>query len=150
MKTLIDAATPHLVKQAGEASIIVVSSLAGFERRHPAHGSTYPIFKRAQAVYAKDLALLLGPQGVRINTIVPGFIQTPNVILPDGTEELSTFNAVKKIFPEWMATTETEPPLKRPGEIDEVANAVLFLSSKLSSYITGTEIVIDGGLSIAF
>jgi 3-oxoacyl-[acyl-carrier protein] reductase len=90
--TLIEASIPFLEEQSKaleNASIVVISSMAGFEARYPIAGSPYTTLKRAQAVLAKDYARTLGPRGIRINSIAPGSIENPNITLPDGTVQWS-------------------------------------------------------------
>lgn len=151
--TLIEAALPHLeerVKSGGHPSIVVISSLAGFEARHPGVTGPYSTLKRAQATLAKDYSRKLAPLGIRINAVVPGSIETSGTIRPDGTVEPSTFQHVMKERPEFLKAILAAVPLGRTGVETEVSNAVLFLSSQLASYICGTNLVIDGGMSIGF
>jgi 3alpha(or 20beta)-hydroxysteroid dehydrogenase len=75
---------------------------------------------------SKSAALELAPHKIRVNSIHPGFIRTP----------------MTKHLPDDMVTV----PLGRPGTSDEVASFVLFLASDESSYATGSEFVMDGGL----
>ncbi|KAJ4199880.1 hypothetical protein NW767_007860 [Fusarium falciforme] len=145
--SLIHAVTPHLEKRDGAGSIIVISSLAGFEAKHPAHTGPYATLKRAQATLAKDFSRVLGPKGIRINSIVPGTIDSPATILPDGTEEPSTFQAVMTANPAFLESLLASITLGKIGHAQDVANAVVFLGSRLSSYITGTNLIIDGGIS---
>ncbi|KAM5377903.1 hypothetical protein ACJZ2D_004807 [Fusarium nematophilum] len=145
--SLIRAAAPHLAKRDGTGSIIVISSLAGFEAKHPAVTGPYTTLKRAQSTLAKDFARWLAPQGIRINTIVPGTIDSPPITLADGTKEESDFQKVMLANPSYVQTLLDTIPMGRFGQAREAANAVVFLGSRLSSYITGTNLVIDGGMS---
>jgi 3-oxoacyl-[acyl-carrier protein] reductase len=147
---LIDAATPHLAKRGGTGSIVVVSSLAGFEARERNIAGPYGTLKRAQATLAKDYARKLGPLGVRINSIAPGMIETRSVTLPDGTVELSTFQRARKEKPEYIKTLLESVPLGRTGTVEDAANVVVFLGSRLSGYVCGANLIIDGGMSIGF
>ncbi|UKZ81496.1 hypothetical protein TrVFT333_009268 [Trichoderma virens FT-333] len=145
--TLIDASTPFLearVKASENASLVVISSMAGFEARHPIAGSPYSTFKRAQAVLAKDYARKLGALGIRINSIVPGCIETPNITLPDGTVQLSQYQIVKRDNYPFYKSLLDDISLGRTGIPEEVANTVIFLASRLSSFINGAHIVVDG------
>ena len=81
---------------------------------------------------SKAIALELAPLGIRINNIDPGSIDTP------GTH---TSTMDPKAQAEMMAAI----PMKRNGNAEEIANAVLFLASDESSYMTGSTIVVDGG-----
>ncbi|KAL7805220.1 NAD(P)-binding protein [Trichoderma aethiopicum] len=151
--TLIEASTPYLeerAKASENASIVVISSMAGFEARHRIPGSPYSTFKRAQAVLAKDYARKLGPLGIRINSIAPGSIETPNITLPDGTVQWSQYQIVKRDNYPFYKSLLDAVPLGRTGAPEEVANTVVFLASGLSSYINGTNIIVDGGMSLFF
>ena len=148
---MIAATLPHLEKRATDVkstSIVVISSLAGFETRHPAIGGPYATFKRAQATIAKDYARQFAPKNVRINTIVPGSIEVPGTTNPDGTVELSSFQIVKRDSPEFYDELMKAVPINRMGKAEEIASTVLFLSSNLASYVTGANWVVDGGMSI--
>ncbi|KAJ4213200.1 hypothetical protein NW759_011044 [Fusarium solani] len=147
--SLIHAATPHLEKRDGAGSIIVISSLAGFEAKFPAHTGPYTTLKRAQATLAKDFSRVLGPKGIRINSIVPGTIDPPATIRPDGTEEPSTFQQIMTANPAFLESLLPSITLGKIGQGQDVANAAVFLGSRLSSYITGTDLIIDGGMSTA-
>ncbi|KAF7554782.1 hypothetical protein G7Z17_g2662 [Cylindrodendrum hubeiense] len=145
--TLIDATTPHLEARSGTGSIVVISSVAGFEAKHPSARGPYTTFKRAQATMAKDHARVLGPKGIRINTVTPGGIETPTIVHPDGTEELSSFGKMKRDKPEFMDILKSQVPLGDVGEPQDIANAVVYLGSRLAKYVTGANIFVDGALS---
>jgi 3-oxoacyl-[acyl-carrier protein] reductase len=148
---LIEATAPHLEKRATDVkttSIVVISSVAGFETRNPAIGSPYTTFKRAQATIAKDYARQLAPRGIRINSIVPGVIANPSITKLDGTVELSNYQIVVRDSPATLKTLMDAIPLGRSGTPEEIASAVLFLSSGLASYITGANLVVDGGMTM--
>ncbi|TVS85459.1 glucose 1-dehydrogenase [Mycobacterium helveticum] len=109
---------------AGGGSIINVSSIEGLRGAPAVH--PYVASKWAVRGLAKSAALELAPHNIRVNSVHPGFIRTP-----------MTAN-----LPEDLVTI----PLGRPGEAREVSTFVLFLASDESSYATGTEFVMDGGL----
>ncbi|SNR40055.1 SDR family NAD(P)-dependent oxidoreductase [Puniceibacterium sediminis] len=113
------------LKQAG-GSVVNISSIAAV-RVHPFAGAAYAISKAGLSAFTRELAHELGNSGVRVNTVAPGEIQTS--ILSPGTDEL----------------VESQVPMKRLGRPEEVAEVVYFLASPLSSYVTGTEIPINGG-----
>ncbi|KAM0221155.1 hypothetical protein ACHAPQ_003063 [Fusarium lateritium] len=144
---LINASTPHLEKRNGTGSIVVITSLAGFEAKHPAIGGPYTTLKRAQATLAKDFGRMLGPKGIRINTIAPGAVDSPPVQHPDGTVELSTFAQSRKANPEFLNMILQSIPLGDFGQARDVANAVVFLGSRLGRYIHGVNLYLDGGMS---
>jgi NAD(P)-dependent dehydrogenase (short-subunit alcohol dehydrogenase family) len=91
--------------------------------------------KGAVTMMTKSMAATYGPHNIRINSIHPGYIQTPMLdaelaMLPPGSAEAA----------------KAAVPLRRFAPPREVSNAVLFLASDEASYISGAEIVIDGGL----
>jgi NAD(P)-dependent dehydrogenase (short-subunit alcohol dehydrogenase family) len=92
--------------------------------------------KAAVRSLARTLGAELAPRGIRINAVSPGPISTP-FASKMGLSELKAF----------AEGVEGQVPLQRFGEADEVARAALFLASEDSSYVTGIEIVVDGGLS---
>jgi 3alpha(or 20beta)-hydroxysteroid dehydrogenase len=112
------------MKAAGGGSIINVSSIEGLRGAVMVH--PYVASKWAVRGLTKSAALELGPHNIRVNSIHPGFIRTP----------------MTKHFPDDMV----KPALARPGTSDEVATFVVFLASDESSYATGAEFVMDGGL----
>ena len=109
-------------------SIVNVASVAGMENEQGdiAYGSS----KAAVIFSTKTMALELGSYGIRVNSVSPGFIAT------DMWENRNN-DLREKIL--------SETPLGRQGTPSEVANAILFLASDMSSYITGQNIVVDGG-----
>ncbi|RGP67546.1 hypothetical protein FSPOR_5733 [Fusarium sporotrichioides] len=144
---LINESAPHLEKQKG--SIVVISSLAGFEVKLPIVRSPYSTMKRAQATLAKDYGRWLAPRGVRINTIIPGAIDTPPVLQPDGTLESSLFHQSAEADPAWYEKLVSSIPLGEVGQGQDIANAVVFLGSRLSKFINGANLIVDGGMSEA-
>jgi 3alpha(or 20beta)-hydroxysteroid dehydrogenase len=109
---------------AGGGSIMNVSSIEGLRGAPWAHG--YVASKWGVRGLAKSAALELAPYNIRVNSIHPGLIRTP----------------MTKNIPDDMVTI----PLGRPADPIEVSTFVLFLASDESSYATGTEFVMDGGL----
>jgi NAD(P)-dependent dehydrogenase (short-subunit alcohol dehydrogenase family) len=114
--------------KTGGGSIVNISSIMGFvggSSRHPAYCAS----KGAVRIYTKAAATRYGPQGVRVNSVHPGYMPPM----------LNATNAGERA--DKIALT----PLRRLGEPIEVAYGVLFLASDEASFITGTELVIDGG-----
>jgi 3alpha(or 20beta)-hydroxysteroid dehydrogenase len=109
---------------AGGGSIINISSIEGLRGAPWVHG--YVASKWAVRGLTKSAALELAAQNIRVNSIHPGFVRTP----------------MTKHLPEDMVIV----PLGRPGEPVEVSTFVLFLASDESSYATGSEFVVDGGV----
>jgi 3alpha(or 20beta)-hydroxysteroid dehydrogenase len=120
------------MRAAGGGSIINVSSIAG-TRGIPAHGS-YGASKWAVRGLTKVAAAELGRHRIRVNSIHPGGIAGTGMFPdPQGEERRAQYAAI---------------PLGRAGETSEVSDLVIFLASDASTYITGTEHVIDGGRSL--
>ncbi len=129
---LISMVAPEMRdRQAG--SIIIISSIGGI-RGTPIIGA-YAISKAADMQLARNLAHEFGPFNVRVNCIAPGLIRT------DFARALWENEAAVKAR---NATT----PLRRIGEPEEIAGAVVFLASPASAFMTGQTIVIDGGVTI--
>jgi 3alpha(or 20beta)-hydroxysteroid dehydrogenase len=122
----IQALTP-LMTDGG--SIVVAGSVAGLTGHFPA---AYTASKWALRGLAKVACLELGPRGIRVNTIHPGYIETP-----------MTASAAAA----FRAANVAETPLGRTGTVDEVAPLVAFLIGDDSTFITGAEIPVDGGLT---
>jgi NAD(P)-dependent dehydrogenase (short-subunit alcohol dehydrogenase family) len=110
---------------AAKGAIVNVTSIAG-SRVHPFAGAAYATSKAALASLTREMAADFGPFGIRVNSISPGEIDT--AILSPGTEKI-------------VATL----PMKRLGKTDEVAKAIYFLCTDASSYVTGSELHINGG-----
>lgn len=122
----IQALTPLM---AAGGSIVVIGSVAALTGHFPV---AYTVSKWALRGLAKSACLELGPHGIRVNTVHPGYIETP-----------MTASAT----PALRATSVAETPLGRTGTVHEVAPAVLFLISDEASFITGAEIPVDGGMT---
>jgi NAD(P)-dependent dehydrogenase (short-subunit alcohol dehydrogenase family) len=127
------AAAPHLAK-SDNASLIFISS-TGAIRGH-AGMSAYQATKAALPGLCRSLTAELGPQGIRINTLMPGWIDTP---FNDPFWEYQQNPEARRL------EIERQIPLRRQGQPDDVASMVLFLASPAGRYVAGTSIVIDGG-----
>jgi NAD(P)-dependent dehydrogenase (short-subunit alcohol dehydrogenase family) len=127
------AAAPYLAK-SDNPSIILISS-TGAIRGH-AGMSAYQATKAALPGLCRSLTAELGPQGIRVNTILPGWIDTPFN---------DPFWQYQQNPHERRTEIEQQIPLRRQGEPDEVSSMVLFLASPAGRYVAGTSIVIDGG-----
>jgi NAD(P)-dependent dehydrogenase (short-subunit alcohol dehydrogenase family) len=126
-------AIPHLIKTKG--NIVNISSIASLRSR-PIF-TYYAMSKIALDHYTRCMAVELGPQGVRVNTINPGYI---------GDTELSTRQgATPEMMKQFEQQTTATYPLRRGGKVEEVANLITFLSSDAAGFITGDIIPIDGG-----
>ncbi len=113
----------------GKGSIVNVSSIAA-HHVHQFAGAAYAVSKAGLSTLTRELAHELGETGIRVNAVAPGEIATS--ILSPGTDEL----------------VQTDVPMKRLGRPMEVAEVVYFLSSEHASYVTGSEIHINGGQHI--
>jgi NAD(P)-dependent dehydrogenase (short-subunit alcohol dehydrogenase family) len=110
---------------AGSGAVVNVTSIAG-SRVHPFAGAAYATSKAALAALTREMAHDFGPLGVRVNAIAPGEVETS--ILSDGTDKIVD-----------------QLPMRRLGQPLEVAETIYFLCSEKSSYISGTEIEVNGG-----
>jgi NAD(P)-dependent dehydrogenase (short-subunit alcohol dehydrogenase family) len=132
-----------LMRKTGGGSIIMMSSLAGL--RGAAGLSGYSATKGGVRLFAKSVAMECASvgDGIRVNSVHPGIIDTPIWgKIPTGAAGRGQ-NA--PIDPEERAKVAT--PLGRAGQAAEIASGVLYLASDASSYVTGTELVIDGGMN---
>jgi 3(or 17)beta-hydroxysteroid dehydrogenase len=119
------------MRQSGGGAIVNISSISGFvgqDRLHMAYNAS----KGAVRIMTKSAAVQYACDGIRVNSVHPGFMP------PMRTSKISA-------DPAWRQPFLTAVPLRREGRVEEVAHAVLFLASDEASYITGTELVVDGG-----
>lgn len=129
---LCNLVLPHIA-DAGGGSVVLIASLAGL--RGNRRINAYALAKAGVAQLARNLAVEWGPRGVRVNAVSPGFIATElsQPLLDD---------------PAFMARRMTMTPLRRPGTPQEVAGAVAFLASQAGGFLTGHNLVVDGGTAI--
>ena len=119
------------MKRTGSGSIVNLSSIAGVTGSNRTHMG-YNASKGAVRTLTKSTAVQFGGDGIRANSVHPGLMP------PMRTSGRTADPAVRAQVLEGV-------PLGRAGEVDEVANAVLFLASDEASYITGAELYVDGG-----
>jgi 3alpha(or 20beta)-hydroxysteroid dehydrogenase len=124
------AVLPTMVK-AGRGSIVNISSIAGMAANYGFPSLAYVASKFAVRGMTKATAMEYGKHNIRVNSVHPGFIQTPMMV--EATDEVGG-DALAQI------------PLGRIAEPIEVSNLVLFLASDESSYITGAEHLVDAGM----
>jgi NAD(P)-dependent dehydrogenase (short-subunit alcohol dehydrogenase family) len=120
-----------VMKKAGGGAIVNISSISGFVGQDGVH-MAYNASKGAVRIMTKTAAVQFAGDGIRVNSVHPGFMP------PMRTSKTSA-------DPTWRAKMLGAVPMKREGRVEEVAHAVLFLASDEASYITGTELVVDGG-----
>ena len=126
---MIRAALPRMLER-GSGSIVNVSSMAGVTGLYDAHA--YTAAKGAIANLSRSMAISYAKQGVRTNTVCPGFVDTP-MIAP-----------VINVFDD-DATAAALTPMARPARPEEIATAVLFFASDEASYCNGSTLMVDGG-----
>jgi NAD(P)-dependent dehydrogenase (short-subunit alcohol dehydrogenase family) len=132
----VAAALPFLEK-SGSASIVLISSVSGFEVDFAA--GSYGATKAALIHYAKGLSRQLVGKGIRVNCVSPG-----NTYFDGGI-----WQTIEKNMPDLYESTLKVNPTGRFGTAAEVASGVVFLSSPVASRISGTNLVIDGALTVA-
>ena len=129
------AAITQMKSQGAGGSVINISSISGNVGQDTV-AAAYNASKGAVRIFSKSAAVQYARDGIRVNTIHPGPIQTP--MTREGWEGAETFGDQ-----EYVATENA--PLGRYGKPEEVAYGALYLASDESSYVTGAELVIDGG-----
>ena len=132
------AALPHLGKGA------IVNTLSTQAMFGQGNSVAYATAKGGGLNLTRAMAVDFAPQGVRVNAVAPGFIDTRMAILSDGSHEHAT-DWFKDIY---MARRKI--PLGRPGTPQDCAGAFLFLLSDMAAYITGQCLAVDGGLTATY
>lgn len=122
-----------LLAKSGRGSIVNMSSVLGLIAHEITHMG-YNASKGAVRLMSKAAAVQFADQGIRVNSVHPGWMSAMRT-------------SVSSADPEQRKKLNAEVPLKRSGTAEEAAQAVLFLASDDSSYVTGSELVVDGGLS---
>ena len=130
----VNAAMPFLEKSSA-AAIVVIASVSGREVDFAA--GPYGVFKAALIHYAKGLSYQLAGKGIRVNALSPG-----NTYFPGGVWE-----KIEHGNPELFKQAMSMNPTGRMGRPEEMARAVVFLASPAASFITGTNLVVDGALT---
>ncbi len=128
---LIRAATPHLAKSKGSA--VVIASISG---TRPGPRSQYGTSKAAEIHLAASLGRELAPLGVRVNSVSPG-----SILFEGGSWQRRSVEMPERI----KSFVASEFPTGRMGTLEEVSDVVTFLCSSRSSWVNGTDIVVDGG-----
>lgn len=126
---------PAMIARGG-GSLIFTSSFVGHTAGMP-EMSAYAASKAGQIGLVKALAAELGSKGIRVNAVLPG-----------GTDTPASITNAPEATPQVLAFVEGLHALKRMATPQEIAQAVLFLASSASSFVTGTAFLVDGGVSI--
>ena len=130
----IETLTPAL-EASGSGSVIFMSSTAAVETF--IMPQAFNALKAALITYGSQLSQAMAAKGVRVNTITPGPIEYPG----------GNWEMIKGAMQDFYNGTVAQMPMGRLGEADEVARAVVFIASPASSYITGANLIIDGGFT---
>lgn len=129
---LIGMVAPQMIARR-DGSIIIVSSIGGLRGSHVI--GAYNVSKAADMQLARNLAVEFGPHNVRVNCIAPGLIKTD-------------FARALWEDPERLKEVNERAPLRRIGDPDEIAGTAIYLASRAGSFVTGQNIVVDGGVTI--
>lgn len=121
--------------ERGRGSIVNIASMSGIISNHPQPQCAYNASKAAVIMLTKSLAGEWGTRGVRVNAISPGYTRT------------AILDQVGALQPEWTKLWFGETPMGRPGEVGEIANVVAFVASDKASFMTGSNVVVDGGFT---
>ena len=128
-------AEAQVMIKAGYGKIINTASMSAHIANTPQNQSAYNISKAGVLHLTRSLATEWAPRGVRVNSISPGYTRTQLV------DDLLRTPQGQKVLPQWLALT----PAGRLGEVTDLQGAVVFLASEVSDFMTGSDLVIDGG-----
>lgn len=138
------AVANQMIKQGQGGKVINITSI---DALHPSSAGLahYDASKHGVWGFTKNVALELAPHKIWVNAIAPGGITTPGTQEIQKSMELPKGIDMSQLLEAFMAKI----PMKRMGEPDEIGKVALFLSSEMSSYITGSQIVVDGGVLLS-
>ena len=128
-------AVPYMIKSGGGS---IINTGSGWSLKGGENALSYCAMKGGTLNMTRAMAIDFGKHNIRVNTVCPGDIDTP--MLKSECEQLGiTYDE------EYIKSCIAGRPIQRIGTVDDVANAVLFLASNMSTWITGTHLVVDGG-----
>ena len=119
------------MRESGGGSIVLISSMMARIVRQNA--SAYATSRAGMTHFARSAAVQYGPDNIRVNSVLPGWAVTPFTI--DAFDD------------EWMAQMAKRVPLGRVADASDIAGSILFLASDEAAYITGSELLVDGGVT---
>jgi 3-oxoacyl-[acyl-carrier protein] reductase len=123
-------------RMAGPGAMVAVSSIAGGVYGWADHAH-YGAAKAGVLGLVRSVAVELAPRGIRVNTVIPGYVVTPQSLDP-----------VNSLGPDGLERAGRDIPLGRAAQPEELAAVIRFLTSPEASYVTGQAIVADGGLTV--
>jgi NAD(P)-dependent dehydrogenase (short-subunit alcohol dehydrogenase family) len=128
-------AEARVMMKAGYGKIVNTASMSGHIVNRPQNQSVYNISKAGVLHLTRSLAAEWAPRGIRVNSISPGYTRTRLV------DDLLQTPQGKEMLPEWLSLT----PAGRLADVTDLQGAVVFLASEVSDFMTGGDLVIDGG-----
>lgn len=133
-------AAQQMIAQGRGGKIVNITSI---DALHPSSAGLahYDASKHGVWGFTKNVALELAPHDIWVNAVAPGGVATPGVAEAQKRSEVPKGVDMQKMMEQFLARI----PMKRMGEPDDIGKAVLFLASDMSSYMTGSQIVVDGG-----
>jgi 3-oxoacyl-[acyl-carrier protein] reductase len=132
--SFVNAALPYL-RRSDAASVVLISSVSG--REVDRFAEPYGVLKAALIHYGKTLSARHAKEGIRVNTVSPG-----NVYFEEGV-----WGKIEREEPDTFAQCMAANPMGRMARPDEVAKAAVFLASRAASFTTGTNLLVDGGIT---
>ena len=119
----------------GKGAIVNIASMSGIISNHPQPQCAYNASKGGVIMLTKSLAGEWAPKGLRVNAVSPGYTRT------------AILDNVEKLQPEWTSVWYGDTPMGRAAKVSEIANVVVFLASERASFMTGSNVVVDGGFT---